>query len=158
MLWHAVQLIWATLVKISFTDLLPCADNTCLLDASLHRIIISIHFPLIYAIWWALLRCNISVWMEDRDARFPLPHTQKCAWRLNEDKHTNNIPRTTLRVTSWAFHLSKSVSYPHIIYTQRCKGITATRQNKSLFFFLRQCSRNMCSAECTYYYYYYYYY
>ncbi len=30
--------------------LLTFADNTCLLDVSLHRIIISIHFPLVYAI------------------------------------------------------------------------------------------------------------
>ncbi len=41
MLSHAVQLIWATLVTISFTDLLrfallTFADNACLLDVSLH--------------------------------------------------------------------------------------------------------------------------
>ncbi len=41
LLLFAVELLcWATLVKISFTDLLPAitlADNTCLLDVYLHR-------------------------------------------------------------------------------------------------------------------------
>ncbi len=40
--------------------LLTFADNTCLLDVSLHQIIISIHFPLIYAIWWPLTHITRS--------------------------------------------------------------------------------------------------
>ncbi len=58
--WHAVQLIWATLVKSSFTVLITFVDNTCLLDVSLHRIIIYINFPLIYAIWWPLTHITWS--------------------------------------------------------------------------------------------------
>ncbi len=86
-LWHAVvQLIWATLVKspsliCSRYALLTCADNTALsgfiffirlLDVSLHRIIIPIHFPLIYAIWWALTHKSLYEWMAE--SVFPLPH------------------------------------------------------------------------------------
>ncbi len=61
--------------------LLTCADNTALsgfiffihlLDVSLHRIIISIHFPLIYAIWWALTHKSLYEWMAE--SVFPLPH------------------------------------------------------------------------------------
>ncbi len=83
---YVVQLIWATLVKspsliCSRYALLTCADNTALsgfifcirlLDVSLHRIIISIHFPLIYAIWWALTHKSLYEWMAE--SVFPLPH------------------------------------------------------------------------------------
>ncbi len=43
------------------------------------------------------------------DVRFPLPRVTS-QW----GHKYMNISRTALRVTSWAFHLSKSVSYPHI--------------------------------------------
>ncbi len=33
---------------------------TCSLNVSLHRIIISIHFPLIYAIWWPLTHSGVT--------------------------------------------------------------------------------------------------
>ncbi len=95
MLWYSCE--------ISSTDLLTVTDEICLLDVSLHRIIISIHFPLIYAIWWALLRDHISVWMDDRDTRFPLAHT-----------HTH----TEARVTSqWGHkqHLQNCESERHFM-------------------------------------------
>ncbi len=82
--------------------LLTFTDNTCLLDVSLHRIIISIHFPLIYAIWWTLLRNHTSVCMDDRDASFPLPHKLKCVWRINEDINTRRT--SPERVTLWVLH------------------------------------------------------
>ncbi len=81
-LWHdVVQLIWATLVKSYFSALryalLTFADNTCLLDVSLHRIIISIHFPLIYAIRWALL-CNHDLVIRKMSITFCCQHGIKC--------------------------------------------------------------------------------
>ncbi len=116
MLWHAVvQLYWATLVKLvqwsaPRSALLTCANNialpgfiyfyTCLLNVSLHRIIISIHFPLIYAIWWALTHITWS----QRCAFSFTTHTYTAVISASQwgDKHTNNISRTALRVTSWA--------------------------------------------------------
>ncbi len=56
--WHAVQLI-------SFTDLLTFADNTCLLEVSLHTITVSIHLPLIYAIWYYAV-ISLYEWMAER--------------------------------------------------------------------------------------------
>ncbi len=140
MLWHAVvQLYWATLVKLvqwsaPHSALLTCANNialpgfiyfyTCLLNVSLHRIIISIHFPLIYAIWWALThitwsqRCAFSFTTHTHTHTHT--HTAVISASQWGDKHTNNISRTALRVTSWVFHLSKTSV---ISYTQKCKGI-----------------------------------
>ncbi len=116
MLWYSC--------KISFTDLLTCADNTCLLDVSLHRIIISINFPLIYVIWWALTHITRSyLCMNGWQRRaFPLVHRHTEARVTSQwgHKHTN-ISRTALRghfMSVSPFHLSKSISYPHIIYTE----------------------------------------
>ncbi len=75
---------------------------TSLLDISLHRIIIYIHFPLIYAIWWALTqitRSSLYEWMNGGDTRFRLLHTHTearvtlavssaSAVSLNEDINT----------------------------------------------------------------------
>ncbi len=62
LLLFAVELLCCDMLWYSCTGqyalcyaLLTFADNTCLLDVSLHRIIISINFPLIYAIWWPLI-------------------------------------------------------------------------------------------------------
>ncbi len=79
-------------------------------------------------------------------------HTEACVMSQWGHKHTNIISRTALRVTSWVFHRFIWVKAFHILipYTQECKGIHATPQNKSQFFW-RPCSRNICSAECTYY-------
>ncbi len=81
--------------------LLTFADNTalpgflylytCSLNVSLHRIIISIHFLLIYAIWWALTHSApsylcMNVWQR-RKFSFST-HTLKRVWRLNEDINT----------------------------------------------------------------------
>ncbi len=91
MLWYSCE--------ISSTDLLTVTDEICLLDVSLHRIIISIHFPLIYAIWWALLRDHISVWMDDRDTRFPLAHTHT-HWSARDVSMRTQTTSPELRV--WA--------------------------------------------------------
>ncbi len=68
-----------------------------------------INFPLIDAIWWALahiIRDHISVWMYDRETSVFLYHTHTEVRVTSQwgQKHTNNIARTALRVTSWAFH------------------------------------------------------
>ncbi len=47
----------------------------CSLNVSLHRIIISIHFPLIYAIWWPVTHSDISLYEWMTDARFPFRST-----------------------------------------------------------------------------------
>jgi len=100
----------------------------------------------------------ISLWMDDRDARFPLAHTHThthtealvtSQWGY---KHMNNISRTALRVTSWAFHRLIWVKAFHILISYKLhrniKVFTATHQNKSQFFW-RQCRRNICLVECT---------
>ncbi len=70
LLLFAVELLCCDMLWYSCTGqyalcyaLLTFADNTCLLDVSLHRIIISINFPLVYAIWWPLIivRGHISM-------------------------------------------------------------------------------------------------
>ncbi len=126
--------------KISFTDLLTalltCADNsfarvfifyTCLLYISLHRIIISIHFPLIYAIWWALTHITRSYLCMNEWQRCSFSfttHILKRVWRSHwGHKYTNIISRTALRVSSWAFDSFIWVKLAHIIYTQKCEGI-----------------------------------
>ncbi len=79
----------------------------CSLNVSLHRIIISVNFPLIYAIWWALTQ---SAW-----SYLCMNGWQRCAFSFSTHtearvtsqwghKHTNNISRTAPRVTSWTFH------------------------------------------------------
>ncbi len=114
--------------------LLTFADNTCLLDVSLHRTIISIHFPLIYVIWWALLRSHISVWMDDRDACFPLPHTHTHTHteaRVTSQwghKHTNTSPEMLWESLNERFIWIKLSSY-HIYR----KVFTSSRQNNSRF-------------------------
>ncbi len=76
MFLFAVELLCC---KISFTDLLSAM--LCSHSLMIHVYLMflytesSFHYPLIYVIWWALLRDHISVWMDDRDARFPLAHT-----------------------------------------------------------------------------------
>ncbi len=117
------------MVKSSFTDLLTFADNTCLLDVSLHRIIISIHFPLIYAIWWPLTHITQSYlcmngWQR-RASSFSThththTHTEACVSSQWGEQHAQNFSESHFMSVS-PFHLSKSVSYPHIIYTQKCK-------------------------------------
>ncbi len=126
--------------------LLTFADNTCLIDVSLHRIIIYINFPLIFAIWWALtpyytrsyLRMNGR---QRRALSFNVTthththtHTEACVTSQWEYKHTNNISRTALRVTSWAFHRFIWVKAFHILLSQKCKGIHSNR-SKYIYFF-----------------------
>ncbi len=71
LLWHAVvQLYWTTLVKSPSLIWSTLCSHALIIIAlpgflyfytfSLHRIIISIHFPLIYAIWWALTHITRS--------------------------------------------------------------------------------------------------
>ncbi len=75
MFLFAVELLCC---KISFTDLLSAM--LCSHSLMIHVYLMflytesSFHYPLIYAIWWALLRDHISVWMDDRDAH-TLAHT-----------------------------------------------------------------------------------
>ncbi len=89
----------------------------------------------------------ISLWMYGRDARFPLTRTHthtEARVTSRGHKHTNDISRTALRVTSWAFHhliwVKLSSSYTHrnvkvFTFTKVfTKVLTATRQNKSRIF------------------------
>ncbi len=129
--------------QISFTDLLPshaliiqlCQGfyilYTCLLNVSLHRII-SINFPLIFAIWWTLTQCAIIFmheWMTETRIFLYHRHTE-------ENINTWTTSPELFWVTSWEFHLSKTIliSYTH----RKVKVSTATRQNKSLFFLSNQ--------------------
>ncbi len=108
--------------KISFTDLLPdmlCSHAliiislpgflyfyTCSINVSLHQIIISINFPLIYVIWWASIQ--ITRWMAEMQIFLYHTHTHThTEARMTSQwghKHMNKISRTAPRVTSWAFH------------------------------------------------------
>ncbi len=132
MLWYSWSgQRWSNLLQCSAPcySLLTFTDNTalpvflyfdtCLVDVSLHRIIIYIHFPLIYVICLALTHITRSYrsmngWQR-RAFSFSThththtrththththTHTQKRAWGLNEDTNT----WTALRVTSWPFH------------------------------------------------------
>ncbi len=78
---------------------------TCSLNVSLHWVIISINFPPIYVIRWALTHSArsylcINGWQSARAHT----HTQSRVMSQWGHKHTNNISRTALRITSWAFH------------------------------------------------------
>ncbi len=115
-LWQpVVQMIWAKLVKSPLICLsaILCSHSLiillcqgfyifykCSLNVSLHLIIISIHFPLIYAIWWPLTHSAQSYfymnWLYRRAFSFST-HTLKHAWRLNEDINT----RTTSPELLW---------------------------------------------------------
>ncbi len=105
-----------------------CQGFYIFIYVSLHRIIFSIHFPMIYAIWWALTHITRSYLYEC------MANTEACVTSQWGHKHTNDISRTALRVTSWAFrHLiwvKLSSSYTH----RNVKVFTATRQNKSWIF------------------------
>ncbi len=91
---------------------------------SLHRIIIYIHFPLIYAIWWALTHSARSYFCMNGWQRCAFSfstHTLKRPWRLNEDTNTwTTSPELLWESLHECFIW---VNYPHIIYTQKCKGI-----------------------------------
>ncbi len=112
--------------------LLTFADNTCLLDVSLHRTIISIHFPLIYAIWWALLRSHISKngWQRRVFSFNTHTHTHTEARVTSQwgHKHTNTSPEMLWESLNERFIWIKLSSY-HIYR----KVFTSSRQNKSRF-------------------------
>ncbi len=104
---------------------------TCSLNVSLHRIIISIHFPLIYTIWWALTHSARSYLCMNGWCAFSFTtHTEARVTSQWGHKHKNNISRTALRVTLSVFHRFIWVKVFHIIYT--VKVFTETCQNKSL--------------------------
>ncbi len=135
---------WSNLLHwpASCYALLTFADNTalpgflyfytCSLNVSLHRVIISINFSLIYVIWWALTHSARSyLWMNgwERRAFSFTTHTLKRAWRLNEDINTRATSPELLWESLLPFHLSKTIL---ISYTHRnVKVFTATRQNNS---------------------------
>ncbi len=121
--------------------LLTFADNTalpeflylytCSLNVSLHRIIIYINFPLIYAIWWPLtVRSYLCMNGWHRRAFFFSTHTEACVTSQWGHKHTNNISRTALRVTAWACHHFIGVKLSSYHTHRNVKVFTATRQNK----------------------------
>ncbi len=94
MLWHLLH--WSALGYA----LLTFADNTCLLDVYFHRIMIYIHFPLIYAMWWALTHITRSYLCMNGWQRHTFSfnthththtHTLKRAWRPNEDINTRTM-------------------------------------------------------------------
>ncbi len=58
-------------------------------------------------------------------------HTEACVTSQWGHKHTNNISRTALRVTSWAFHHFIGVKLSSYHTHRNVKVFTATRQNKS---------------------------
>ncbi len=113
-----------------------------LLDISLHRIIISIQYPLIYTIWWLKLHHHLcSVRVNEGDARFHLPHTHRearvtlavtseCAVSLNEDIHEQHLQNCSEShfMSILPFDLSKTsiISYSH----RNVTVFTTTRQNK----------------------------
>ncbi len=110
MLWYSWSgQRWSNLLQWSAPrySLLTFADNTalpgflyfytCSLNVSLHQIIISIHFPLIYAVWWALTYSAQSYLCMNGWQRLAFSFSTHTEARVTSQwghKHTNNISRT----------------------------------------------------------------
>ncbi len=172
MLWYSWSgQRWSNLLQCSAPcySLLTFTDNTalpvflyfdtCLVDVSLHRIIIYIHFPLIYVICLALTHITRSYLCMNGWQRRAFSFSTHTHTHTRTHTHTHTHTHTEARVRSqWGhkhmncseshfmtvsqFHLSKTII---ISYTHRnVKVFTATRQNKSPGF-----CRNICSAEST---------
>ncbi len=98
--WSGQRLQWSA----PRYTLLTCANNIALPGllyfytlyfVSLHRILISIHFPLIYVIWWGLTHITrsylcINGWQRCAFSftTHTLIHTLKRTWHLSEDINT----------------------------------------------------------------------
>ncbi len=127
---------------------------TSLLDISLHRIIISINFLLIYMIWWALTKImgsSLYEWMNGGDVRFCLlhththththrqtqthTHTHVCRLSKWVLEYINSISRTALRVTSWVFYHFIGVK----LASHNCKSIHGNPSKIKVRFNLQYC-------------------
>ncbi len=142
-----VQLICATLVKspliCSHSLIIQLCQGlylyTCSLNVSLHRIIISIPFPLMTAIWWALPHSARSYLCMNGWPRRAFSFSARTHTRTTSQwghKHTC-ISRTALRVTLWAFHqLNRKMHYlPIFLWNIRYENLAIYYSHYDNYFF-----------------------